>query len=136
MSAIETIVYAVLLLTGFGFIAHGVWLLIKDETQKGARVRGVRNKIRRLRQRYIFNKEFRQDVRQACLLSLGFLFLVSYVFISSPWPVGLTMRHFAAAPNCTAARMVGLSPAIKDAPGYYSRHDADADGIACEPFPH
>lgn len=136
MSAIEIILYTALLLIGFGFIAHGVRLQIKDDSQKKTRVRGIKNKIRHFKQRYIFDQKFRQDVRQAFILGLGFLFLVLYVFISSPWPVGLTMRHMLASPNCASARMAGLAPALKGAPGYYSRHDADGDGIACEPFPH
>ncbi len=136
MSAIEIILYTALLMIGFGFIAHGVRLQIKEDSQKNTRVRGVKNKITRFKQRYMFDKKFRQDVKQVFILCLGFLFLFLYVFISSPWPVGLTMRHLLAAPNCAAARMAGLAPSTEGAPGYYSRHDADADGIACEPFPH
>lgn len=136
MSAIEIILYTAMLLVGFGFIVHGVRLQIKDDSQKKTRVRGIRNKIRRARQRYMFDKQWRDQVRQICILCLGFLFLLSYVFISSPWSVGLTARHLLAAPNCAVARMVGLAPSTEGAPGYYSRHDADADGIACEPFPH
>jgi hypothetical protein len=52
----------------------------------------------------------------------------------SPWPVGLTLRHLAAAPNCDAARLVGLAPARTGEPGYWANHDADHDGIACEPY--
>jgi hypothetical protein len=46
------------------------------------------------------------------------------------------LRHVAAAPNCTAARAMGLAPAWRGQPGYYPQHDADRDGIACEPWPH
>ena len=42
--------------------------------------------------------------------------------------------HLLASPNCTAARLVGLAPATRDEPGYWDRHDADHDGVACEPF--
>lgn len=52
----------------------------------------------------------------------------------SPWPPMTTLRHIAAAPNCGAARAVGLAPSYRGAPGYYSAHDADRDGIACEPW--
>jgi Excalibur calcium-binding domain len=52
----------------------------------------------------------------------------------SPWPVGLTLKHLAASPSCTAARMVGLAPARKGQPGYWGHLDADRDGIACEDF--
>jgi hypothetical protein len=54
---------------------------------------------------------------------------------SSPWPFSVTLRHLLSAPNCDAARAVGLAPAVRGAPGYWSGHDADADGIACEPWP-
>lgn len=53
----------------------------------------------------------------------------------SPWPAPETIRHLLAAPNCAAARAVGLAPAYRGDPGYWSRHDADNDGIACEPWP-
>ncbi|MBZ9741988.1 MULTISPECIES: excalibur calcium-binding domain-containing protein [unclassified Mesorhizobium] len=44
------------------------------------------------------------------------------------------LRHLAAFPNCTAARLVGLAPARRGEPGYWPTHDADHDGIACEPW--
>lgn len=50
----------------------------------------------------------------------------------SPWPVGTTLRHFAAAPSCDAARAVGLAPAHIGEPGYWSFHDAHRIGVACE----
>nr|WP_246209826.1 excalibur calcium-binding domain-containing protein [Pikeienuella piscinae] len=46
----------------------------------------------------------------------------------------MTLRHWAAAPNCDAARAIGLAPAAIGEPGYYARHDADHDGVACEPY--
>lgn len=65
------------------------------------------------------------------LVVVGAVGIVALV-ATSPWPLDVTLRHWAAAPNCTAARAVGLAPAHRGAPGYYSRHDADGDGIACE----
>lgn len=44
-------------------------------------------------------------------------------------------RHFMAAPNCHAARLVGLAPSVRGQPGYWNEHDRDRDGIACEPIP-
>lgn len=44
-------------------------------------------------------------------------------------------RHLLAAPNCSAARLVGVAPARRGEPGYWDDHDADHDGIACEPIP-
>ena len=43
------------------------------------------------------------------------------VRFDSPWAA---LRHLAAFPNCRAARAVGRAPT----------HDADHDGIACEPW--
>jgi hypothetical protein len=53
----------------------------------------------------------------------------------SRWPLSVALRHAAAVPNCTAARLVGLAPAHRGQPGYYPQHDRDRDGIACEPWP-
>ena len=55
--------------------------------------------------------------------------------VASPWPATVTISHWLAAPNCAAARAVGLAPAYRGEPGYYIRHDRDLDGIACEPWP-
>jgi len=51
------------------------------------------------------------------------------------WSSDLDRRHRFAAPNCDAARAVGLAPSRRGEPGYYPWHDADNDGIACEPLP-
>jgi|GEM_PF-1490320 len=51
------------------------------------------------------------------------------------WPIGTAFLHLAAAPDCHAARAVGLAPALRGNPGYHPRHDRDNDGIACEPWP-
>jgi hypothetical protein len=53
----------------------------------------------------------------------------------SGWSVHDTARHFLAAPNCDAARAVGLASAYRGEPGYWPQHDRDKDGIACEPWP-
>jgi hypothetical protein len=50
----------------------------------------------------------------------------------SPWPPLLTLKHFAAFPSCKFAQAVGLAPAHKGEPGYWSAHDDDGDGEACE----
>ena len=51
------------------------------------------------------------------------------------WSPAMALKHTAAAPNCAAARAVGLAPAYRGQPGYYPQHDRDGDGIACEPWP-
>jgi hypothetical protein len=61
--------------------------------------------------------------------------LVASAFAASPWPPVLSVRHIMSAPNCAAARTMGLAPARRGMPGYWSKHDADNDGIACEPIP-
>lgn len=60
--------------------------------------------------------------------------LVGGGFMSSPWPPGTTIRHLAAFPSCAMARWTGLAPARTGEPGYYTRHDRDRDGTACEPW--
>ncbi|WP_139043883.1 excalibur calcium-binding domain-containing protein [Allomesorhizobium alhagi] len=44
------------------------------------------------------------------------------------------IQHLASAPNCSMARLVGVAPARRGQPGYWPSHDADRDGIACEPW--
>ena len=45
------------------------------------------------------------------------------------------LQHIASVPNCAAARLVGAAPANVGEPGYWSGHDRDKDGVACEPIP-
>ena len=71
------------------------------------------------------------------LLLSGAVFLIGWNLYPamSKWPLGTAFRHLLAAPDCDAARAVGLAPAYRGQPGYYARHDRDRDGIACEPWP-
>ncbi|WP_293619358.1 excalibur calcium-binding domain-containing protein [Ponticaulis sp.] len=55
--------------------------------------------------------------------------------IRHPWPAHQTVLHWLAAPDCDAARAVGLAPSNRGEPGYYNKHDGDDDGIACEVWP-
>ena len=55
--------------------------------------------------------------------------------LTSPWPLGLTLRHLAAGPNCSLARAVGLAPARHPEPGYWAWHDPDLDGWSCASLP-
>ena len=66
---------------------------------------------------------------------VGLVLLAAAGLSLSPWPPLLTLQHIAAAPNCSAARAVGLAPARRGEPGYYAKHDRDKDGWACEPWP-
>lgn len=69
------------------------------------------------------------------LIALAAGTILGGIAVMSPWPVTTTLRHIAAAPNCTAARAVGLAPAYRGQPGYWTKHDRDKDGWACEPWP-
>lgn len=53
----------------------------------------------------------------------------------SPWPLLLTLQHLGSIGNCDAARAMGVAPARQGEPGYWPSHDADGDGVACEPWP-
>ena len=62
------------------------------------------------------------------------LTLLLWRLAASPWEPSVTLRHMLAAPNCAAARTMGLAPSHRGQPGYYLSHDADRDGVACEPY--
>ncbi|MCF1502271.1 excalibur calcium-binding domain-containing protein [Afifella sp. H1R] len=69
------------------------------------------------------------------LIILAFLAGFLAVLVQPHLPPTIVLRHYAAAPNCGLARLVKLAPARRGDPGYWPRHDADNDGIACEPVP-
>lgn len=50
----------------------------------------------------------------------------------SPWPVGLTLRHWVAGTGCDAARLVGLSPAHIGDAGYWHHLDPGRTGVSCK----
>lgn len=62
-------------------------------------------------------------------------FVAHALLASQPWPAMTSLKHFAAFPNCSMARLVGLAPAARGRPGYWPQHDADLDGWACEAVP-
>jgi len=80
----------------------------------------------------------RQVIRQF-LIGVGLLMALALALYAGAthkgWTFFETARHIAAFPDCNAARLVGLDRARPGQPGYYERHDADQDGIACEPKP-
>jgi hypothetical protein len=63
------------------------------------------------------------------LIALGLYMMLATL---SPWPVGYTLRHLVSFAGCDAARMVDLAPAHRGQPGYWSSHDRDRNGIACD----
>jgi hypothetical protein len=69
-----------------------------------------------------------------CIFAASFT-LVFIVLMKSPWPALTTMRHIGSFPNCQLAQFFDLAPANAGEPGYYQKHDADGDGVACEPWP-
>jgi Excalibur calcium-binding domain len=91
---------------------------------------------RRQRSPVAWLRRHRHRVRMAAFAALALAdFLYPVVQNLSRWPLTVALRHAAAAPNCTAARAVGLAPAWRGEPGYYLQHHDDRDGIACEPWP-
>lgn len=44
------------------------------------------------------------------------------------------VEHSVYYPDCASARAAGHAPIFEGQPGYRSKLDADADGIACEPY--
>jgi hypothetical protein len=58
--------------------------------------------------------------------------VVTLAFVTSPFAPYDTFRHYMTVPNCDAARAWGLAPSRRGEPGYWPKHDADRDGIACE----
>ena len=57
---------------------------------------------------------------------------MTLVFVTSPFEPYDTFRHWMSIPNCNAAGAWSLAPARRGQPGYWPKHDADNDGVACE----
>jgi hypothetical protein len=72
--------------------------------------------------------------RIALLPIMTILAGLSVGLVASPWSTMATMKHFLSLPSCAVAHSLGLAPALRGDPGYWSWHDRDGDGIACEPF--
>ncbi|MDA0786571.1 MAG: excalibur calcium-binding domain-containing protein [Proteobacteria bacterium] len=93
---------------------------------------------RRYRTRKMRRLAFRFTVGRAGLAVLTAAAIVGSFYAAtsqSDWNRRTILKHIAAAPNCDAARAVGLAPARRGEPGYYDKHDRDKDGIACEVWP-
>ncbi|WP_083241571.1 excalibur calcium-binding domain-containing protein [Methyloceanibacter stevinii] len=56
--------------------------------------------------------------------------------VLSPWPVHTALGHLFAYANCASPEAVGLAPARRGKPGYWTHLDADNDGVSCEPWPN
>jgi hypothetical protein len=88
--------------------------------------------ISRRHERAIWLRKFFRFTK-VCVLGMGTA-VVIYVLLKSSlaWPPFAALKHIAAFPNCNAARAVGLAPAQRGEPGYWTRHDRDGDGWACD----
>jgi Excalibur calcium-binding domain len=108
-----------------------------EEPDAAKRLRGLREGFQRVSRRWDSASRRRKFYHAVMLWGVGAVgsFAVTWYFLSSAWPPVATLKHLAAFPNCDAARLVGLAPARKGEPGYWSRNDRDKDGIACEPWP-
>jgi hypothetical protein len=95
-------------------------------TRLQRRFRGVSRRTGLYRRRRLFRRP------KGIILIAIVAEVAIHLLVTSPWSVGLTLRHLAAAPNCEAARAVGLAPARRGEPGYWASHDRDDDGISCE----
>ena len=107
------------------------------EPDKGAQQ--LRRRFQRVSRRWEYRLRQRHILRAVgiCTLTLALVVVLVWTLLKalSPWPPMSTISHLLAFPNCAAARAVGLAPARRGGPGYWSRHDADNDGVACEPWP-
>ncbi len=86
-----------------------------------ARRRRVRAGLARVTRRIERRHWRRRLVRRLCVvavLAAALAKIVATIALASPWPLDVTLRHLAAAPNCDAARRVGLAPAPRGEPGY------------------
>lgn len=102
-------------------------------------------KARDLKSRFsaVANRSFRSQKHNSMLrwarwpvaMFAGLLVFSVGLVSLSPWEPAITIRHLASFPNCDAARSMSLAPSRQGEPGYWSSHDRDRDGIACEPWP-
>jgi len=98
----------------------------------------LRRRLGRITSWYKWPTRRRRVYRRIALfagISTIVIAIVVGLFLLSPWPAGATIRHLLSYPNCDVARAMDLAPARRGEPGYWSHHDADNDGIACEPWP-
>lgn len=123
---------------------HRPWGQPRMRPDRDIHAAALRGRFRAISQRYfkqwkrwgdevVSRRDLARYAAYFVCLSIG-SFAIFTAFANSPWPMMTTLKHFAAARNCDAARAVGLAPAYRGEPGYYARHDRDRDGIACEPY--
>ena len=107
----------------------------RDAEQELRRLKRRFQAVSRRQERAMQLRRLYHRGRLPALIAGGAVILVLGLVSLQPWPWLTSLKHFASLPNCNAAHLVGLAPARRGEPGYWSRHDADGDGIACEPLP-
>ncbi len=95
----------------------------------------LKRRFRSVSRRIEYRSRATKLARYALMIVLGGAGAYFAMLALSPWPPLTTVRHLASIPNCAMARMRDLAPARRGQPGYWPQHDADDDGIACEPIP-
>ncbi len=104
--------------------------------ESAAEFRRVR-RHRRLRERWRGVRPGRGPFDAFLLIAAALVLLIVAHSRTIParWSFTDYVSHVAAAPSCAAARRAGVAPARRGEPGYWPQHDADRDGVACEPYP-
>ncbi len=112
------------------------WRLDRKDYDPDDKVRELKSRFGKISTRYVRS---RRRNKKRLFLIIAFIFSLGITVASllalSPWSPMITIRHVLSYPGCDASRFVGLAPAIRGTPGYWPSHDADNDGIACEPWP-
>lgn len=100
-----------------------------------ANLKRVQRKFRILHNRFDRRTWLRQLPRRLIRPLMTIVLLAGVAFTAlhfSPWPALVTIKHIVSFYNCNATREMGLAPARRGRPGYWSKNDRDNDGIACE----
>lgn len=115
----------------------GPWNVV-DGREPEKEVRQLRRRFGKVSERYFRSIKRRKTMvllRRLMVFPIAGFVISIGLFALSPFSPAETLRHLASFPNCDAARAMGLAPALRGEPGYWSSHDADGDGIACELWP-
>jgi hypothetical protein len=91
-------------------------------------LRKIQHRFRAIEDRADRREKTRHLSHRISVSTMGaFAMLMLYLGVASSngWAPSVALKHLAAFPNCNAARIVGLAPAYKGDPGYWSSHDRD-----------
>jgi len=109
------------------------WVRSGEDDELAARRRRFRTQLTYRRDRFLRRTNLLGHLQDMAAAAIALAFLYIALVFLSPWPPLVTIRHVLAAPSCDFARLMALAPARQGEPGYWPQHDADRDGIACEP---